>query len=135
MGSRTLVYPSVRIWAPWNLEMDDGSVLGPNVDCYNVDEVRLGADALVSQKAYLCSASHDPNVVDFPLISAPIRVESQAWVSAGAFVGLGVVVGFGAVVGARAVVTRNVEPRTIVVGNPARAVGRRKESAVSEAAV
>lgn len=134
MGFRTLVYPSVRIWAPWNLEMEDRSVLGPGVDCYNVDLIWLGEGALVSQRAYLCSASHDLDAPEFPLISAPIRLESKAWVCADAFIGPGVTVGFGAVVGARAVVMRSVDSQLIVAGNPARQVGRRNDSAVSESA-
>ena len=133
MAARSLVYPTVRIWAPWNLKMDAGAVLGPYVNCYNVDQVRIAEDALVSQGAYLCTASHDASRSDFPLISAPIQVESKAWVCTEAFIGLGVNVGFGAIVGARAVVSRNVKAQTIVAGNPAREVGQRNDAAVSEA--
>lgn len=34
-------YPSARIWAPWNLIMEEGSCLGDHVDCYSVDRVIL----------------------------------------------------------------------------------------------
>ena len=44
---------------PWNLEMQEHSCLAPEVDCYNVDKVVVGAYSTVSQKTYLCSASHD----------------------------------------------------------------------------
>jgi putative colanic acid biosynthesis acetyltransferase WcaF len=60
-----------------------------------------------------------------PLLKPPIEIGDMAWICADAFVGPGVTVGEGAVVGARAVVVKNVEPWTIVVGNPAKAVGRR----------
>jgi putative colanic acid biosynthesis acetyltransferase WcaF len=29
------IYASVKIWAPWNLEIGANSSLGPKVDCYN----------------------------------------------------------------------------------------------------
>ena len=58
----------------------------------------------------------------------PIEVRDQAWVCADAFVGPGVVVGEGAVAGARAVVTKNVEPWTVVAGNPARFLKARRIS-------
>lgn len=45
--------------------------------------------------------------------------------AAEAFVGPGVTVGEGAVVGARAVVFGDVEPWTVVGGNPARVLKRR----------
>ena len=110
------------------------SVLGPKVDCYNVDEIWLSEDALVSQGAFLCSASHDHNDPDFPLVTAPIRLKRDSWVCAEAFIGPGITVEKGAVVAARAVVTRNVEAMTVVAGNPARQVGRRDEIALSEIA-
>ena len=50
----------------------------------------------------------------------PIVISSDAWICADAFVGPGVTVGEGAIVGARAVAMKDVNPRTIVVGNPAR---------------
>ena len=56
---KSKVYSSVRIWAPWNLEMQSASTLAPEVDCYNVDKVIIGKNVVVSQKAYLCTASHN----------------------------------------------------------------------------
>ena len=49
-----------------------------------------------------------------------VEIGSDAWIGAGAIILPGVTIGEGAVVGAGAVVTNNVEPHTVVVGNPAR---------------
>jgi putative colanic acid biosynthesis acetyltransferase WcaF len=57
-----------------------------------------------------------------PVITAPIRIGRRAWVAADVFVGPGVMIGEGAVVGARASVFRNVDPCTVVGGNPARII-------------
>ena len=59
------------------------------------------------------------------LTYSPILIGSQAWVAARAFVGPGVTVGEGAVVGACAVVTKDVEPWTVVAGNPAKFIKNR----------
>jgi putative colanic acid biosynthesis acetyltransferase WcaF len=112
-------YPAATIWAPWNLEMGDHSCLADGVECYSVDKITLGAHALVSQGAYLCTASHDYRDRTFPLVTAPIAIGAGAWVAAQAFIGPGVVVGEGAVVAARACVVRDVEADTVVGGNPA----------------
>lgn len=119
------VYSTVRIYAPWYLEMKAYSCLAPEVDCYNVAKITIGSNATVSQKTYLCTASHDITKSENPLITAPIIIEEQAWIGASAFVGMGVTVGEGAVVGARAAVFKNVEPWTIVGGNPAKFIKKR----------
>lgn len=50
----------------------------------------------------------------------PIVVEDYVWIGAGATLMPGITVGAGAVVAAGAIVTRDVAPRTIVAGTPAR---------------
>jgi acetyltransferase-like isoleucine patch superfamily enzyme len=51
---------------------------------------------------------------------APITVEDEVWIGAGAIITQGVTIGRGAVVAAGAVVNRDVAPRTVVGGVPAR---------------
>jgi len=125
IGAGAHPYPRARIWAPWNLTMERGSCLANDVDCYSVGEVRIGEGAIVSQYSYLCTASHDYESADFPVIASPILIGPGAWVAAGAFIGPGVRVGEGSVVGARSCVVKDVEPWTVIAGNPARVVTRR----------
>ena len=120
------IYPSAKIWAPWNLEMEEHSCLGPNVDCYCMAKIHIHGHSIVSQYAYLCSGSHDITHPHMPLLSAPITIGKGAWVCADAFIGPGVTVGEGAVVGARASVFKDVEPWVVVGGNPAKFIKERK---------
>ena len=120
-----VVYSNVRIYMPWNLEMDAYSCLAPEVDCYNVALVKIGAHTTISQKTYLCTASHDVSLSYNPLIQAPIVIGDQAWVGAAAYVGMGVTIGQGAVVGANACVYKNLDSWTIVGGNPAKFIKKR----------
>ena len=99
--------------------MDDNAWLGPNVDCYNADLIIIGKDSTVSQGAFLCTASHNIYSKTHELITAPIVVKDYAWIAADAYIGLGVTIGQGAVVGARACVFKDVDPWTVVGGNPA----------------
>jgi putative colanic acid biosynthesis acetyltransferase WcaF len=62
----------------------------------------------------------------FPLLRPPITIGPEASVCAGAFVGPGVTIGEAVIVGARAVAIKDVNPWTIVVGNPARESKRRE---------
>jgi acetyltransferase-like isoleucine patch superfamily enzyme len=52
----------------------------------------------------------------------PIRIGSNVWIGFGACVLPGVALGEGSIVGARSVVFEDVEPFTVVAGNPARRV-------------
>lgn len=54
-----------------------------------------------------------------------IVVGEDVWIGFGATILSGVVIGKGAIIGARAVVTKDVDPYCIVVGFPAKAVGKR----------
>ena len=126
VGKGSCVYPSCKIWAPWNLELDEFVCMSVNVDCYCVEKVKIGSHATVSQYSYLCTAGHDIASPSMALITAPITIGSQAWVCAGVFVGMGVNIGDGAVVAARGVVVKDVEPWTVVGGNPAKFIKKRQ---------
>lgn len=54
--------------------------------------------------------------------SAPIVIEDDVWLGARVIVLKGVTIGRGAVIGAGSVVTRDVPPRALAVGAPARVV-------------
>ena len=126
INSKAVIYSSVRIYMPWNLEMEEYACLAPEVDCYNAAKIKIGAHTTVSQKTYLCAASHDITKSHHPLITSPIILEDQVWVAADSFIGMGVTIGQGAVVGARSAVFKSVEPWTVVGGNPAKFIKKRE---------
>lgn len=119
LGRAVHVYPSARIWAPWNLEMGDRACLSEGVDCYCVDKIHVGADATVSQYSFLCTASHDYTKSNMPLVTAPITIGERAWITADVFVGPGVQIGAGAVITARSSVFSNIPPWMVAGGYPA----------------
>jgi len=62
-----------------------------------------------------------------------VNVGNDVWLASGCTILSGVTVGDGAVVAARSVVSRDVEPYSIVAGNPARHIRYRFEQATCEA--
>jgi putative colanic acid biosynthesis acetyltransferase WcaF len=115
-----MVRGTAKIWWPGNLRMGAHASLGPGAICYNVAPVTIADLAVVSQRAHLCTGSHDIDDPDFPLISRPIHIGAKAWVAAEAFVGPGVTIGDGAVLGARGVAVRDLAAGMVHAGNPAR---------------
>lgn len=120
IAKNAYVYSSAKIFMPWNLIMEEHSCLASGVDCYNAAPIIIKKSATVSQRTYLCTASHNISSSKHEQIEKPIIIEERAWVAAEAFVGLGVTIGEGAVVGARAAVFKDVAPWTVVGGNPAK---------------
>lgn len=124
LGRHSYVYASCRIYAPWMLEMGR-ALLGPRTEVYNRAFVTIGDDSIISQGAFICSASHDISSLMLPPVLSPVTIGNNVWVAANAFIGPGVELGDGVVVGATASVYRSVEPWTVVGGNPARPIKKR----------
>lgn len=125
IGAHVHVHPDVRIQFPWNLAVGEYSAVGSGAILYNLGTISIGDRVTISQGAHLCAGTHDYRDPRMLLLKPPIAISDDAWVCADAFVGPGVTVGAGAVVGARAVVMRDVEPWTVVAGNPAAFVKQR----------
>jgi putative colanic acid biosynthesis acetyltransferase WcaF len=119
IGKGSIVYASTYIPAPWNLEMGKNTCIGPYVQLH-IGKTILGNKVTVSQRSYLCSASHQTNSLNTPFISGKIILEDYSWIAAEAFIMMNVTVGEGAIVGARAAVFKDIEPWNIVGGNPAK---------------
>ena len=126
IGRQVHIYPNVRIAIPWNLTVGDNTAVGDGATIYSVGAITLGANVTVSQNAHLCAGGHNYRRRDLPLLAPPIVVADGAWVCADAFVGPGVSVGAYAIVGARSVALSDVDPWTIVIGNPARVQAARE---------
>ena len=120
IDSTAAVYSTANVYMPCNLKMGPYSCLAGEVDCYNVAPVLIGANVTISQKSYLCTASHDIYDSRHALITSPIIIEDQVWVGASSFIGMGVTLKQGAVVGAMAAVFKNVDEWSVVGGNPAK---------------
>lgn len=127
MGRGCHVYPSVRIWAPWNLEFGDHVGVGDRAILYAMDRVIAGDYVTISQGAHLCAGTHDYDSENFQLVTRPIRIGAHAWLCSEAFIHPGVTVPVGAVIGARAVVVRSpAEPWAVYAGNPCVQIGTRR---------
>src|SRR5580698_5640176 len=54
IGRDVHVYPSTRIYFPWNLVAGDWSAIGEEALIYNLGSVTLGAKTTISHRAHLC---------------------------------------------------------------------------------
>ncbi|RDV11093.1 colanic acid biosynthesis acetyltransferase WcaF [Pontibacter diazotrophicus] len=125
IGRSVHVYPHVKIWAPWNLELGDQCGVANGVILYSQGRIMIGCRAVVSQGAHLCAGTHDYTLPGFPLITKTIRIGDHAWVAAEAFVHPGVTIGEGCVIGARSVVTKDMPAWMVCSGFPCKPIKER----------
>lgn len=122
VGKAVLVRPSVKITYPWKVSIGDFAWIGDDVVLYSLGEIEIGNNAVISQRSYLCAASHDYAQADFPIYAKKISIGDQAWLATDVFVAPGVSVGQGAVVGARSAVFHDLPPLMVCIGTPARPI-------------
>jgi acetyltransferase-like isoleucine patch superfamily enzyme len=96
--------------------------------------IEVGSNVSIGSGAQLMAGGHvaaDPDVpvIHQARIAKGITIEDGAWVGTGAIILDGVTVGRNSIVGAGAVVSKDVPPWTVVLGNPARVVQKRKMAA------
>ena len=119
------------------LVLGDGTHIGRFCAISCVGEVVFEPDVLTADRVFVGDSYHEYADPTAPITDQgmaepkPVRICRGAFLGVGSAVLQGCTVGENAYVGAGAVVTTDVAPRTLVVGNPARAIRRwdeRKET-------
>jgi maltose O-acetyltransferase len=112
------------------ISLGDRSDIG--MDALVMGPVTIGRDVMMGPRCILISSHHEIGSTDVPMNSQgmapnrPIVIGDDVWIGAGVTILPGRHIGTGSVVGAGSVVARDVEPWTIVGGNPAQVLGRRR---------
>ena len=117
--------------------------IGPGAQIAGMGGVFIGDYAAVGSNAKILSHSEvveNGKRMSGPMIpeeikgmkTAPVRLEKDSFVGAGAIIVPGVSLGEGAVVAANSLVISDVQPWQIVMGVPARPVGKRERVSVPD---
>ncbi|MDA8414143.1 MAG: WcaF family extracellular polysaccharide biosynthesis acetyltransferase [Desulfobacteraceae bacterium] len=125
LGNGSSVHATAKIWFPWNLEMGNNSGIGFDALIYNLDKIKIGDFVTVSQRTHINTGSHDYTVPEFTLVTAPVHIESGAFIGTDSYINMGVTIGKMAVIGARSVVTKDMPENMICVGHPCKPIKQR----------
>jgi putative colanic acid biosynthesis acetyltransferase WcaF len=118
VGKGVHVYPRVKIWAPWNLDLADECGIANGVTLYSQGKITVGKRSVISQGVNVCTGTHNYNNPGFQLITRPIYIGEHVWIATEAFIHPGVTIANGCIIGARAVVVKDMPEWMICSGNP-----------------
>ena len=125
IGKGVIIRPSVKVTYPWKLSIGDYSWIGDDVILYTLGEIEVGNNSVISQRSYLCGASHDYDKPDFPIWAKKITIEDECWLATDVYVAPGITISRGTVVGARSSVFKDLPPGMVCVGSPAKPIKKR----------
>ncbi|MEW6360118.1 MAG: acyltransferase [Planctomycetota bacterium] len=152
VGRNVVIGKDVIIWTTGGVEIGDNVCLRSGVQIYEKHKSRvilgdgvhldhqcivssmcgitIGEGTLIGYRAIIVDNDHRYDLFSLPFqerghTTGPITIGKGVWIGAQAVILKGVTIGDGAVVGANSVVTRDVPPRAVVAGAPAREIERR----------
>ena len=119
IGQGVVIRSRVQVTFPWRLTIGDHTWIGEEVNLHNLAPITIGHNVCLSQRAFLCTGSHDFTELGFDLKTGPINISDHSWIAANAFVAPNVELGPHAMVTAGSMVKRSVTTPGIISGNPA----------------
>ena len=125
VGQKVLIRPTARITYPWKLFIGDHSWIGDDVVLYSLGEIQIGCNVVISQRSYICAASHDYTSPSFDIFPKKVHIEDEVWISTNVFVAPGTTIKKGAVVGACSSVFSDLPTKMLCIGCPAKPIRER----------
>ncbi len=119
-----------RVYIGDGSDVEVGSRCQINRGC-RLNRVLIADNVMIGPEVIVVGKLHHTNSLDVPMIDqgdyekAHTVIQEDVWIGARVVILPGVVIGTGSIVGAGAVVTRDVSPRTVVGGVPAKVIGHR----------
>lgn len=130
IGAGVIFYPGLWIAPGRGLKIGDHVDFALGVIVTTSGGVKIGNRVLIGYRAQILSINHgipqnQGRIFNAGHIKGPIIIGDDVWIGANAIILPGVSIGEGAVIAAGSVVTKNVDPFTIVGGNPAKLIKSR----------
>lgn len=117
------IFPPMQIDMGKNVKIGKNVFINHGLTCMARGGIEIEDNVMIGPNVSLLTANHelDNHMV---LLVGKVTVKKNAWIGANSTILPGVTIGENAVVAGGAVVTKDVEPNTVVGGNPAKIIKR-----------
>ena len=128
IGSDCVVESNVFFGNGRDIEIGDGVQI--NEDCW-LRNVSIGNYSMIAPKVMILNYGHLTDNISIPMAKQGVRaypqtiIDEDVWIGAGVIIMPGKKIGKGSIIAAGSVVTKNVEPYSVMGGNPARLIKKR----------
>jgi len=115
----------------YNIKIGSNSQIGVNAHLNSSGGITIGENIMMGPDVIILTRSHKHDDICVPMryqgsYMAPVTIEDDVWIGTRVIILPGVSIGRSSIIGAGAVVTKDVPSYSIVAGNPARVVRKRK---------
>jgi maltose O-acetyltransferase len=124
-------YLDLIVWLSGD-RIELGDRVGFNYGCYvnGYGGLAIGDRSIFGPYTMIHTANHemepDRPIVEQGWVPRPVAIGADCWIGMGVCILPGVTIGEGVVIGAGSVVVKDLEPWSVAVGNPARAIRSRR---------
>ena len=118
--------------AHFSSEVSLGNNSGIGINCEIAPFVTIGNDVMMGPECMIYTSNHGMERTGIPMWkqqsteTEPVVIGNDVWIGARVIILPGVHIGDGCVIGAGSVVTKDVEEYSVVAGNPAKLIRKRK---------
>ncbi len=126
-GERSTISDNVKIISPNKIYIDKKVGIANKVILDGRGSIKIGKYSIIGFESILLTSTHNYASNNIPIVKqgmfhAPIEICEDVWVGTRVTILPGIRIGKGAIIGANALVTKDVPPRAIVGGVPARII-------------
>jgi acetyltransferase-like isoleucine patch superfamily enzyme len=130
VGTECIIKEAVTIIDPSGLRMGDRVSINAHCFINAKGGVTIGDHVRIAHGTTIMSENHNFSDRDTPIhqqgtTAGPVVIGEDVWIGSRSVILPGVTVGKGSVIGAGSVVTKDVEPFSVMAGNPARMIKER----------
>ena len=126
IGRKSKIHVFCRFFGFGKITIGEDTVIGEFSFLDGRGGLKIGRHTDIASQVLIYTSEHDINHPEFKAIESPVEIGDYVFIGPRAIILPGVKIGEGAVAAAGAVVTEDVAPGKIVVGVPAKVIGKRK---------